>query len=190
MVKTCIQCGKEFKKAYTSSRKYFSQQKFCGQQCFGIFFKGKARYKITEETKNKLSIANKDNKTGIENGITTRFQKGLKHTEEWRKIMSKKLSGRNCYAWKGGVTPVYEKIRKSLKMREWKKQVLERDDYRCRDCGKKGGDLEVDHVYQFAYYPLLRFEVLNGQTLCKRCHLQKTIFERVGKMELIGENIF
>lgn len=73
--------------------------------------------------------------------------------------------------WKGGVTSQNEKIRKSLEYKYWRTNVFRRDDYTCQACGKRGkGDLEADHELPFALFPDLRFEVLNGRTLCKDCH--------------------
>lgn len=78
--------------------------------------------------------------------------------------------GANCHFWRGGVTPVNKRIRMSLENRIWRKTVFERDDYTCQSCGERGGDLHADHVMPFALYPELRFDVLNGRTLCVTCH--------------------
>ena len=80
------------------------------------------------------------------------------------------ISGENSHLWRGGVTSKSERSRKSQEYKEWRQQVLIRDDYTCQMCSKRGGDLEVDYLLPFAYYEDIRFEVLNGQTLCKPCH--------------------
>jgi 5-methylcytosine-specific restriction endonuclease McrA len=49
--------------------------------------------------------------------------------------------------------------------------VLKCDNFRCVWCGETK-NLEVDHVYPFAYFPELRFEVTNGRTLCQRHHTE------------------
>ncbi len=58
-------------------------------------------HKHSEETKRKISIANKHNKTGIKNGIKTRFikghtqwPKGSKHTKETKEKMSQSRRGK------------------------------------------------------------------------------------------------
>lgn len=145
----------------------------------------KGRYlgrKLSDEIKKKISEANKNNKTGIENGKNTRFKKGFKHTEEWREMVSKKQRGENHYNWQGGKTPMHETIRRSLEMRIWKKSVFERDNYTCRWCKIRSGNgkavvLHADHIKPFAFYPELRFELSNGQTLCTGCHLWKTAMD-------------
>jgi len=58
----------------------------------------------------------------------------------------------------------------TLKYREWRRQVFERDNYTCQDCDKRGGDLHADHIKPWAYYPKLRYKVSNGRALCIKCH--------------------
>lgn len=111
--------------------------------------------------------------------------KGKKHTLETIKkmklaakgrIISKtqrlKISGKNNWNWKGGVTPLNKKIRRSKKFINWRIAVFTRDNYTCQICGQKGGILHPDHIKPFAFFPELRFELSNGRTLCKKCHLQ------------------
>jgi 5-methylcytosine-specific restriction endonuclease McrA len=76
----------------------------------------------------------------------------------------------NHHSWKGGITPLNEKIRKSLKYKLWRRAVYERDNYTCVWCGKWGGRLHADHIKPFSLYPESRFDLNNGRTLCKSCH--------------------
>ena len=55
-------------------------------------------------------------------------------------------------------------------MTEWRKTVLERDNYTCQDCGVRGGSLQVDHIKSYALYPDLRWLLTNGRALCISCH--------------------
>ena len=62
-----------------------------------------------------------------------------------------------------------------LDARRWanvRHSILERDGYRCRECGR-AGRLEVDHVL-----PLKRggdpYALGNLQALCRACHIRKT----------------
>lgn len=59
--------------------------------------------------------------------------------------------------------------------RRWRKLrvvVLERDGYRCRECGKAGA-LEVDHVVPLHQGGAV-WALGNLQALCRGCHIAKT----------------
>lgn len=60
------------------------------------------------------------------------------------------------------------KKRNSYKYRQWRKTVIERDEV-CMICGSKE-NLEAHHKKNFSDYPLLRTDVDNGITLCRKCH--------------------
>ena len=60
---------------------------------------------------------------------------------------------------------------KLYRSREWKRirvQVLQRDDYRCRDCGR-AGRLEVHHLVAVRRGGA-KLDPGNLLTLCFRCH--------------------
>jgi len=78
--------------------------------------------------------------------------------------------GDRSHFWKGGVTRKNKLIRNSARYRTFRKAVMERDNYTCTFCRKRGGDLHVDHILPFAYFKELRFETTNGRTLCVTCH--------------------
>ncbi len=60
------------------------------------------------------------------------------------------------------------KKRNSYKYRQWRKAVIDRDK-KCVKCGSTE-NLVAHHIKSFAYTPLLRTELNNGQTLCENCH--------------------
>jgi DNA-directed RNA polymerase subunit RPC12/RpoP len=60
--------------------------------------------------------------------------------------------------------------RQSYKYRKWRKAVLQRDGYKCQQCGETGKKLHVHHIKPFATHADLRFEVSNGITVCEACH--------------------
>lgn len=49
--------------------------------------------------------------------------------------------------------------------------IYERDNYRCRKCGRRTNDLEVDHIIPIAKGGKSTFD--NLQTLCHRCNYKK-----------------
>lgn len=123
--------------------------------------------KLSEEHKKKLSNAKKGNQ----------YVKGKhwKLSEETKRKMSKRMKGEKCNFWKGGVSSINAKDRRSLKYRLWRESVFKRDNWTCVWCGAKNGNgkaivLNADHIKSFAYYPELRFAIDNGRTLCIDCH--------------------
>ena len=146
MNKTCINCGNNFKKRCNESLKDWNKRhKFCSKKCFDDFRKGKPSPSPSTifKTGHKLYSL-----------VDTRT----------------KRVGTLNNKWKGGVTPIHEKIRKEIGYKKWRKNVFERDNYVCQKCGKRGGNLHVHHDLSFADYPDLRIEILNGMTLCVSCH--------------------
>ena len=55
-------------------------------------------------------------------------------------------------------------------------QILERDHFRCKECGK-GGRLEVDHIKPVRSHLELAYSPDNLQALCPSCHTKKTRIE-------------
>mgnify|MGYP001564505939 CR=1 FL=1 len=60
--------------------------------------------------------------------------------------------------------------RSSPEAQRWRKEIFERDDYTCKFCGIRGSYLEADHIKPFSLFPELRYDLLNGRTLCRKCH--------------------
>lgn len=90
--------------------------------------------------------------------------------------------GEKNYSWKGGITPINEKLRKSVDYKLWRKAVFERDNYQCIWGGKEHGNkLHADHIKRFADYPELRFAIDNGRTLCESCHRKTDTYGYLGK---------
>ena len=54
--------------------------------------------------------------------------------------------------------------------KEWRKQVLKRDNYTCQLTGQVGGSLEVHHLDCYADFKDKRTDVNNGITLSKEVH--------------------
>lgn len=71
----------------------------------------------------------------------------------------------------GFATTEQHMARNNTYYKEWKNNVFKRDNYTCQCCGKRGGNLNAHHLYNFAEYEDLRYDVDNGITFCEYCHL-------------------
>ncbi len=84
---------------------------------------------------------------------------------------SERTKGSNNINWKGGVTPRHDMIRKSKRYSEWRHKIYEQDNWECIECGSKE-NIIAHHVLSFADYPELRFDLDNGVTMCRSCHIK------------------
>lgn len=91
-------------------------------------------------------------------------------TRQERQKLRRRMTGKNNPNWKGGITKVLERLRKSSRYKSWRRRVFERDNYTCQICKKRGGVLNADHIKSFAGHEELRFKLSNGRTLCLGCH--------------------
>ena len=96
------------------------------------------------------------------------------HTLQTKQRLSEMWKGSKGSNWKGGITSLNKQIRCSLNYRLWREAIFKRDNWTCVWCKQRGGILHPDHIKMFAFYPELRFEPSNGQTLCIFCHKWKT----------------
>lgn len=140
-----------------------------------LFKKGRKPYshwtgkKFNAEMKKRISVGLKK---AYAEGRRESGMQGRKHSLESRRKIGDWSRGNKCHTWKGGITPMNERIRKSIEYKIWRTAVFERDNYTCLKCCIRGGYLEADHIKPFALFPELRFDVNNGRTLCKNCHKQ------------------
>ena len=151
----CLQCGAKFR-TYPSR---IGIKKYCSNHCKGL------------NTLNLFKMGNRTNigreaSESMKNKLSRRFKGSI------RPELVKSKQGENNPNWKGGVSPINKRIRRSSKFFQWRKLVFERDNYTCQICNKRGGELHPDHIKQFAYHPELRFDINNGRTLCKECHMK------------------
>lgn len=181
IINTCHTCKSEFTKTHNPNRVY----KYCSLSCMGK--DDEKSNKHSEKMKGSESW-NKGMKGLKEwhntDGLKAGWNKGLKMDKPaWNK--GKKnihFIGEKNPNWKGGVTVINEKIRKSIEYKQWREAVYKRDNYTCQDCGdSQGGNLEADHIKPFAYYPELRFDIDNGKTLCKDCHKKTDTYLNKGR---------
>ena len=171
--KNCPDCGKE--QSYSGKRTLKEAIK-TKSKCSSCSKKGK---KFSEATRKKLSEANKGYKHFEE---AKKKMKGKKFSEEHRKNLSKTLKGRKLseehrkkmslvHHKRLGTDPNRDKgVRETLEYHKWRRDVLERDDYTCQSCYKRGGKLQTHHIFAVCHHPEEATKLMNGITLCKPCH--------------------
>lgn len=66
-----------------------------------------------------------------------------------------------------------ENSREDFRAKDWKREVNKRDNFTCYRCGKEnltGKNLHTHHIKPWKHFLELRFDALNGITLCRKCH--------------------
>lgn len=170
----CLQCGSIFKRYPSQIR----EVNFCSHQCKANSVTGVKRSKIVCE---KISKSHK--KRGKTDEEISRFKKHRwtrgncnPHSEETKQKIS--LANRkNKVEEFNGYIKSQDKLERLRFQREVQQSVLERDNYTCQMCGKRGCALQVDHIQSWAEYVELRFDINNCRTLCMDCHYKIT-FDR------------
>lgn len=128
------------------------------------------------------------------------WNKGIPRSKETKRKISETKKARNqrppnCFYsgekhpnWKGGISPLVERIRRNFKYRQWRSDVFTKDNFICQECGyDKGRILQVHHLKPFI--EIIRennikileealnceelWDINNGITLCKKCHKVK-----------------
>lgn len=61
-----------------------------------------------------------------------------------------------------------------IEYRLWRAEVFKRDGYICALCRTRGVPLEANHIERWTDREDLRYDVNNGVTLCRPCHMLVT----------------
>lgn len=181
---SCITCNNGF--LTYPSRLKVGKGKYCSHSCSAkdtmvgnkraVGSKGWVGKRHSEASKEKMRQAN----LGKRYSPKTQFVSGLIPWNKGREWVD--MSGENHWNWQGGITKAHTKIRNSLEYKQWRTAVFERDNFTCVEClDSSGGNLNADHIKQFAYYPELRFDVDNGRTLCVDCHKKTDTYLNAGR---------
>ena len=83
----------------------------------------------------------------------------------------KDISGEKNPNWMGGIEVKYDRERYTKQYREWKKEVILRDNFTCALCSShERRSLVCHHIVSWRKDESKRFDISNGLTLCNSCH--------------------
>lgn len=171
LIRNCEICKKEIPRitrANAGNRirpTQYIKSRFCSNICRGI-----------SQKKEKIGKNNPNYRGGKSNckdcGKELAQRYSWRHNSRCRDCYKKNNMGYNSPNWRGGKSSESVLLRSSIKNKQWRNSVFERDDFTCQICGDSGGgNLNAHHVKEWAKYPELRFNLDNGITLCKDCHV-------------------
>ena len=100
------------------------------------------------------------------------YKKGYKVPLSIIEKRASKIRGANHPNWKGGITPINSSVRRSEEYKNWRRDVFIRDHFTCQKCGHQFISIVAHHIKSFAEYKELWFDVNNGITLCRSCHMK------------------
>lgn len=93
--------------------------------------------------------------------------------------------GDKHHSWKGGgsSSTFSNWIKNQSTYHDWRRAVLERDNYTCQITGISASDQELDvhHIMPKAEYQHLALDVNNGVTVCQEAHDRIHVLIREGK---------
>lgn len=92
------------------------------------------------------------------------------HTFAVRKKLSAHNQGVPLEEWSGFSNSEYKRQWKCGKARRWSREIFERDNFTCKMCDKRGGNLEAHHIIPRRDRLDLQYDLDNGVTLCVGCH--------------------
>ena len=129
----------------------------------------------SEKANLKNSLANKGRTPWNKDkkGVQTAWNKGKPSPITTKRNLERNhlMRGEKAYNWKGGKTTRERKLLMGRQeYKQWRSNVLERDNWTCQTCQARGIPLEVHHIKTWAKYPALRYEISNGVALCLPCH--------------------
>jgi len=207
--KSCKECGEVFfKKPTHSMRAWNERTKYCSRTCSNkhTLLDGSKQPSLESRRRGeqnnkwkggKLSFDcktcgvqfNVDRDRGDAKTCSQDCNKEYRKSEEFRNNLSivqraKYPEGRT---FERSFTSL---LRTCSRYAQWREKVLQRDDYTCKGCSKRGGKLHVDHIEAFvvilkrnnvqthedALWCEELWNVDNGQTLCLPCHYKTDTF--------------
>jgi hypothetical protein len=141
-------------------------------------------HRLSDESRKRLSLIRKQEwATGRRKGgwkLTDKTKNKMKNRIPWN-VGIPIVSGEQCWNWKGGRSRWYREGYYTKKYLNWRRDVFVRDEFTCKDCGKKHIYITAHHIKSWVNYPELRFDVDNGRTLCEDCHKKTDNYKARGR---------
>ena len=144
---------------------------------------GKKKYTLEEVIDFVIKVGftpHFNNYTGALDKIRIKCPEGHMVNVRWSDFRSRGTRCKECayinrrgelsHLYKDGRYPINRAVRKSPAMKQWRKFIFKRDNYICQMCGKDYGGKQAHHILKFSTFPLHRFNLNNGITLCDDCH--------------------
>jgi len=160
--KVCQWCKKEF---YIANNALDKNQKFCGVHCYYLSKEKKTEVvcslcgKTVERTDHYI---NKNKNFYCSRSCLTEHWSIIRHGKSNPNFVHGKCKDRKRY-------------NSTIRYKRWRKDVFTRDKYICQKCGAKNALGKT--VYLIAHHKVgwhesedLRYDVDNGQTVCRDCH--------------------
>lgn len=173
----CFECGTIFYRR--GNRKFRGTFRTCSKECKN---KQQSKYKFKNRPRTGKTIECKlcgKKRYFPPSAIQAYCSKAC----YWADEKSNLPRGANHYAFKGGV----KYIRHSdLRLRKWQRLIRGKSGRKCAACHRTDGIMHADHILPWADFPDYRYDLSNGQILCKECHAMKTSEENKNR----GRNKF
>lgn len=132
--------------------------KFCSNSCAG-------KYKFIKNKKVRDAL-----KLGQNHPVAIH-----KARERFKNLKGKPrldIRGEKNPNWKGGSLNLRRTDMGRVEYINWRVAVFERDSFTCQICYKKGIYVEADHIIPYSVSIEKRYDISNGRTLCRPCHMQ------------------
>lgn len=172
----CIVCNSEFENTSGTSKERYLKRKYCSHSCSN---KDTVEKRIINNLVTRQKISQKLQGKTKSQEHRNNLSKSMKSSDKAKKQQFKKgkdnpAFGRNQTGeannnWKGGKTNSNQKLRNSPEYKVWRTTCMERDHFKCTDCGAKGY-LQVHHIKPISTFPELIWVIDNGKTVCVSCH--------------------
>lgn len=158
----CTFCKKEF----SGKRDKRTKHVFCGRECYARF---RSTYYTAEKGANyRGGMLKKICKQCGKEYTVYRYRD--KATGFCSVSCSAKYNLPECFKKPQPKNWTPDCLRNTEEYRLWRKNVYERDYWTCWFCGYKGNKIVAHHIHCFHNVPERRFDLLNGMTLCTKCH--------------------